>query len=313
MKMMNIVTLTLNPAVDVHCRVRDFTPCRENLARIDLTEAGGKGINVSRALTANGVSNTAFAVLGTENAAAFKDTLLADGLSLLCVTVEGRIRENITLHTDNAPETRISFEGFSADDSLLDEVENAVADKIDGNTVVVFGGRAPAGVSLEAVKRMLRRFHATGAKLVIDSRSLGRKDIAELPVWLIKPNEEEIEEYSGEKVSCVEDAIRAAEGIKKDGVENVMVSLGAGGALLCCADGCYVARAPKIEPLSTIGAGDSSIAGFLAAMARGESYDGMLRNAVCFGTAACLTAGTRPPKAEDVSAILPLVVVDKIY
>ena len=310
---MNIITLTLNPAVDVHCHVRNFAPYRENLAQIDVTEAGGKGINVSRALLANGIDSTAFAVLGEEGADEFKTALFNDGLSLCSVTVRGRIRQNITLHTDGAPETRISFVGFSASDELLCQVEQALSGKIDGNTVLVFGGRAPEGVSAEAIKRMLLRFHGMGARLVIDSRSLDRKDIAELPVWLIKPNEEEIEEYAGERINGLDGAMRAAEALRRDGVENVMVSLGAKGALLCCDDGCYLARAPKIQPISTIGAGDSSIAGFLAAASRGASYSEMLRSAVSFGTAACLTRGTQPPRAEDVSAMISEVETENIY
>ena len=117
---MKIITLTLNPAFDIHCYVPAFAPYHENLAKITDNEAGGKGVNISRALTVNGVDNLAIVVVGDENGDSFLKRLTADKMNYLAITVEGRIRENITLHTDNADETRISFEGFKTDESLLD-------------------------------------------------------------------------------------------------------------------------------------------------------------------------------------------------
>ena len=93
------------------------------------------------------------------------------------------------------------------------------------------------------------------------------------------------------------------------GVVNVMVSLGEQGAMLLNGDACYIAKPPVINAISTIGAGDSSLAGFIAAAKRGEDAAGCLKNAVTYGTAACLTEGTLPPTAEDIAAIYPQVTV----
>ena len=299
-----IITLTLNPAFDVHCFVEDFQPFHENLVASATNEAGGKGVNISRTLTANGVGNTALVVLGDENGDAFKKSLEADGIDTVEITLRGRIRENITIHTNNAPETRISFSGFSADDGLVRMVENTLDGRLDGNTILTFTGRVPHGVSVAAVKAMLGRIAATGARIVIDSRSFAVEDIIELRPWLIKPNEEEIAMYSDISVCDAESAARAARVLRDKGVENVMISLGARGAVLCCEDGCYVANAPEVTAVSTIGAGDSAIAGFVAAAKQGLSYSEMLRTAVCYGSAACITEGTRPPMPEDVARLM---------
>ena len=104
---MNIITLTLNPAFDVHCFIKGFAPYHENLATITENDAGGKGVNISRALTSCGVENLALVVLGEENGESFTRSLEADGIIYRSISVKGRIRENITVHTDNAPETRI--------------------------------------------------------------------------------------------------------------------------------------------------------------------------------------------------------------
>ena len=111
---MKIITLTLNPAFDIHCYTENFKPYHENLAKITDRDASGKGVNISRALKATGVDSLAFLVLGDENADSFERGLKADGLNYRAVTVSGRIRENITLHTEGADETRISFAGFRA-------------------------------------------------------------------------------------------------------------------------------------------------------------------------------------------------------
>ena len=306
---MNIVTLTLNPAFDIHCYVEKFAPFHENLAKVTDREAGGKGVNISRALCANGVENLALVALGDENAQSFRQSLDSDGMSYREITVKGRIRENITIHTSGADETRISFSGFDTDESLLDKAEDALSDVIADGVFVTFTGRVPSGMSIERVKEFLHRLKNKGARIVIDSKSFSLDDLIEMKPWLIKPNEEEIGEYLGRGIDSFAEVESAARALFDKGIENVMISLGAKGALLVCEDGAFVATPPKVEALSTIGAGDSSIGGFLAAAAQGLGASEMLRTAVAYGTAACMTSGTKPPRAEDVKAIFDEVVI----
>ena len=128
--------------------------------------------------------------------------------------------------------------------------------------------------------------------------------------WLIKPNEEEIGEYLGRSIDSFAEVEAAARELFDTGIENVMISLGAKGALLVCEDGAFVATPPKVDALSTIGAGDSSIGGFLAAAAQGLGSSEMLRTAVAYGTAACMTSGTKPPRAEDVKTVFDKITVE---
>ncbi len=309
---MKIITLTLNPAFDIHCHVPAFAPYHENLARITAHEAGGKGVNISRALTYNGVENLAFVVLGDENGDSFKKRLSDDNMTYSSITVAGRIRENITLHTDNADETRISFEGFKADEALLDKTLEALSGESLEGSFVTFTGRVPSGISMTAVKAFLAKLTDKGAKIVIDSRSFSLDDLIEVKPWLIKPNQEEISEYLGREIAKFEDALNAAKELYAKGIANVMISLGSKGALLVCESGAFVAKPPKVDALSTIGAGDSSIGGFLAAAVAAEPSEGMLRRAVSYGTAACMTEGTRPPMKKDVETVYTQVEVKRI-
>lgn len=307
---MKIITLTLNPAFDIHCHIDNFAPYHENLATITDREAGGKGVNISRALTVNGVENLALVVLGEENADSFRRILAADNMTYREITVGGRIRENITVHTNNADETRISFAGFEADASLLSKTEETLGDVISSDCYITFTGRVPSGIPMCEVKAFLKRLAQKGARIVIDSRSFSLDDIIELSPWLIKPNQEEIGEYLGRNVDTFEEVLCAAEQLYKKGIANVMISLGAKGALLVCAEGHFIAAPPAVDALSTIGAGDSSIGGFLAAAAKGNTASEMLKTAVAYGTAACMTSGTRPPRREDVAAVYKNVTVN---
>ena len=268
---MNILTLTLNPAFDVHCTVDRLTLGREHLCTITDREAGGKGVNISRALTKNGVDNLALVVLGEENADDFCRRLEADGMRYLPLTLPGRIRENITIHPDKGEETRLSFAGFATDESLLAAVEAAIAPELGEGDVVTLTGRVPTGLPMSTVKAFLGRLSALGARIVIDSRSFSLDDLREVRPFLIKPNGEEIAVYLGREVSGADDVLEAARALHADGIENVMISLGAEGALLVCDDGAFLATPPDVKVLSTIGAGDSSIAGFLAALSADQS------------------------------------------
>ena len=307
---MNIVTLCLNPAFDVHCEIPDFAPYHENLARITARDAGGKGINISRALLENGVDSLAFVVRGEENGAAFEQALARDGLSCRTMTVKGRIRENITCHTPGVPETRISFEGFSMDAGQLRTVYEQLEHCVDANTVVTLSGRMTAGVDAGSAKELLRGFARLGARLAVDSRSFSLTDLREMRPWLIKPNQEEISAYLGREISDFEQAAVAAKQLHDDGIGQVMVSLGGQGALLACDEGVFAASAPRVEVCSTVGAGDSAIAGFLAAQAAGGGAAERFRTAVAYGSAACMTQGTRPPRAADIARLLPTIQVN---
>lgn len=307
---MKIYTITLNPAYDVHAYAENFAPFHENLATVTSREAGGKGVNLSRALQNGGTDNTAVIVLGQDNCGEFKAELESAGLSTLLLEKPGRIRENLTLHCANAPETRISFAGFPADDSLLDEVARLL--DVDADTVITFTGRVASGMSMDQVKLFLKNLQKQGAKIVLDSKSFSIEDIYQVQPWLIKPNQEEISEYLGCQVNTIEEAMEKAQIFAHHGVTNVMVSLGEQGALLLQNGSCYIATPPVIQAISTIGAGDSSLAGFIAAAQSGWDAAGCLQNAVAYGTAACLTEGSLPPTAADITAIRTQVQVQQM-
>ena len=142
-----------------------------------------------------------------------------------------------------------------------------------------------------------------------------RDEIFCLSPYLIKPNIEEASALLGDRISGMRDAAIAAEGLFRDTcgrIGNVLITAGAEGAVLACGSGTYRATAPRIEAVSAVGAGDSTVAGFLTAACRGLSDGDKLRLATSFGTAACLEEGTRPPRPEKIREVYPAVKVEKV-
>lgn len=328
---MNLITLTLNPAIDVHCQSDTFLPFHENLAEITSRDLGGKGINISRALHANGVLNTAVILVGGNNDTEFREGLKEQLSQTKYFAAEGSVRENITLHSKEG-ETRISFRGFTAPQGILEQLKNYLSGIDLNDTIVTFTGSIPKGIEKDEALKFLLSLKEKGVRLVIDSKSIMLQDLLMLQPWLIKPNEEEIRMYAKamEKSNCAETldwkgrdsekdrmdlsfCVSAAQELHEAGIEHVMISLGEKGALFCKGDQVYHALPPKIEAKSTIGAGDSTIAGFLAAYAENTSASAetLLRSAVAYGTAACLTQGTQPPLSSDIERLYEEVQIER--
>ena len=291
-----IYTITLNPAFDLHYEMDEFVPFSENYVKKAKKSPGGKGINVSKALSVMGVSNKAYVVLGKENGDEFLNGL--KDIDIEPFYEEGRIRENITIHPEKGKETRISLDNFSLSEKVLENVEKTLFSNLKEDDFVIFAGRIPKGIEKERILTFLSAVKAKRARLVLDSNSLNVYDILNLKPYLIKPNEEEIKALA-ENLSFEEFSKK----LNNEGVENVMISLGAEGIFYSGSKESFSVKAPKIKVISTIGAGDSAIAGFVAGCDRGYSKKDRVSLSVASGSAACLSEGTNPPKKEDIERL----------
>lgn len=301
---MRIVTLTLSAAYDVHCHANKIESGRENFVTLTETNAGGKGINISRALNSYGIQNTAIVVLGEENSYEFSKRLEKDGLNFQTITVPGKIRQNITIHTDDGEETRISFGGCEATADILGKIESITDSILASGDILTFTGSIPDGVDIKEAREYVKRLEEKGIKVIVDCRSFSFSDIMDMKPFLIKPNEYEAQSYIGMSLDEESEARLAAEELRSFGIENVMITLGARGAVIATSEGSFFELAPNIKALSTIGAGDSSIAGFIYALSHGFDSKMTLRAAVAFGSASCLESGTNPPEKEYVLKLL---------
>ncbi len=297
---MKIITLTLNPAFDTHYTVKGFVPFTENYADYVSTQPGGKGVNIAKALRTYGKECENIIVLGNENAEKFEQIML---IPYTPIYADGKIRENITIHSDINPETKISLDNFFLNDEQLAQIGEKIYSSCDDNAIVTLTGRLPKGLSTDAVFEFCKNIKDKGAKLVIDSNSFSLDMLTKVGPWLIKPNEEEIGKFFRECHTLAE-AQEIAKIIHNEGIDNVLISMGKQGIAYAGKNKCFSVISPKINVVSTIGAGDSSVSGFIYAYSQGLSPEECVKHAVAFGSAACLTEGTLPPLKEDIDNLL---------
>ena len=228
---------------------------------------------------------------------------MALGMDMLVTLTEGSVRENINIqHKDR--ETVIATPGVPVGKAALADMEGKLLPLVDNDTVIAFCGSISDGSDKDGILSLLYKCKSLGASLVFDTKSLSLEQILPLKPYLIKPNEAEAEMLTGMTVSSLDDAIRAAAALRDMGCENVMLTLGGSGAVLAAYDGVYTVSSPRVEVVSTVGAGDSSIAGFLAAKREGLDSPAVLERAVAYGSAACMSLGSLPPRKENVENLI---------
>ena len=294
-----IVTVTPNPSVDRTLIIRPLA--RGELIRVRSTssEAGGKGINVSAALTAQGHPTLAVVPLSRRSLATFR-ALLREATPIDPVTIAGELRTNISLVEEDGTVTKVNEAGPMLTDREADAILDRAAAHAASATWVVGSGSLPPGAGLDLYARLVRRVGVSALVAIDADGDALRAAIEERPA-LVKPNRDELEELAGRALRTLGEAIEAARSLVAGGVGAVLVSLGPDGAIYVDADGASHAEARLDDVRNTVGAGDALLAGFLAA---GAAADG-LGEAVAWSLAACRSPGTRmgPILAADREAV----------
>jgi len=296
-----IVTLTPNPSLDRALDVDRLEVGEVNRAHAVHVDAGGKGINVSRALVRQGVPSVAVLPVGGTDGARLVALLGEHGVPADPVPVRGDTRSNVTLVETSGATTKINAPGdpFSADEveALLAAVEVHLA-AVPAPAAVVGAGSLPAGVGDDLYVRLAAIANRHHVSVVLDSS--GPPLLAAVQAGgldLIKPNDLELAELVGRSVTTVGQTVDAAREVIARGTRAVLVSLGSHGALLVTADRTWWAGGPALVPASTVGAGDTTLAGYLSVAGDPGTR---LRTAVAWGRAAVLLPGTQVPAPDDV-------------
>lgn len=290
-----IYTVTLNPAFDLHYYLDSFSPCEDNFANAVETEAGGKGINVSRVLNNLGIENKAFFLSGKENEKRFLNLLDGYGIHYDYISVNGKIRENVSLHSTNADDTRICVNGFKANDKAVESLFEKLNSEIVQDDILVFSGRLPVNVSKQKIIKDLIDLKNLGAKLFIDCASLELPDLEVLKPYFVKPNR-----YEAKALLGTDDALTSAKKLFELGIKNSCITLGGQGAVYACLDNIFTVYTKEIKAVSTVGAGDAFTAGFAAAVEKGFPPEKRIKFAVACGSASALEKGTNPPSFAEV-------------
>jgi len=302
-----IVTLTANPS---HDRTVNLAAPLERGAvqRADsvISQAGGKGVNISRACVAADLPS--IAVLPAAKDDPFVLELLAAGIDCRPVEHEGDLRVNITITEPDGTTTKLNSPGPQATPRLLRELEEALVRRAPSADWIVLAGSLPPGTPPEWYAELVTALRDAGARVAVDTSDAPLKALVEaLPTsapHLMKPNGEELASFTGHPPEELEADPLAAADAARDlvtrGVESVLVTLGPHGAVLVMADGAWHATPPPTTVVSTVGAGDSSLFGYLYGDVTGRDPDHRLALAVAYGSAAAGLHGTTIPHPRQV-------------
>jgi 1-phosphofructokinase len=307
MRPVPVVTLTANPSLD---RTLELPGPLDRGGVIRLTgattEPGGKGVNVARAVAAAGGD------VVTVLPAAADDPIVRGlrelGLAMRTVPVEAPVRTNYTVTEPDGTTTKLNEPGAA----LSAQVRAALADVLHEHAAaggwVVLSGSLPPGTPADWYATLVSALRDTGARIAVDTsgeplRALFAAGPASAPD-LLKPNDEELAQLTGIPESALADpatALAAVRTLHERGVAEVLLTRGAEGALLSTADGrVWAARPPRIAVRSTVGAGDSSLAGYVLAALAGAEPAERLRNAVAYGAASASLPGSAVPTPAQV-------------
>lgn len=298
-----IVTVTANPSVD---RAIDLPgPLRRGeVQRVTVVrnQPGGKGINVARVITEAGLATRA--LLPARAGDPLLGQLDAVALPYTSVPIDGEVRVNLTLAEPDGTTTKINEAGAGLTEGQLAQLTDLIVSSATDVQWVALCGSLPPGVPAEWYAAVTERLHAAGCKVAVDTSGPPLLAVAAAGPDLLKPNAFELAELVGGDGDALEKAAQdgdpapaaaAAATLAARTGGAVLTTLGAGGALLTTPEGAWVAKPPPIQVRSTVGAGDSSLAGYLIAQQRGLGPDERLRTAVAYGTAAAGLPGTTPP------------------
>lgn len=287
-----IYTITLNPALD---RTLWIERIRDDVSNRILEEhsfAGGKSIDVSKVLKNFGVDNIALGFVGGFAGRELEGRLLNEGIQTDFIRVSGETRTNIIIH-EKETGRQLSFNARGPEirpNEMMQLVEQIEA--LPCPAIVAIGGSLPPGVSPEIYRKIIALVKKCNTKVFLDVDGEALRIGIKAQPTVIKPNIHELSELVGHELKSLDEIVAAAREINRQGVEIVLVSMGARGILLVTDGQEYLAVPPAVKVESTIGAGDSAVAGFISGMVRGKDLKESLIYAAAAGTATTLSQGT---------------------
>ncbi|WP_019410896.1 1-phosphofructokinase [Pseudomonas psychrophila] len=290
--MAKILTITLNPALDLTVRLPQLEPGEVNRSQALQTHAAGKGVNVAQVLADLGHKVTVSGFLGEDNQQAFSALFTRRGFADAFIRVPGETRSNIKLAEDDGRVTDINGPGPHVNDlaqqALLDKLDQIAA----SHDAVVVAGSLPRGIRAQWLRELVLRLKALGLKVILDTSGEALKEGLSAGPWLVKPNGEELSEALGSPVDSVESQVAAATHLQTLGISHVVVSHGADGVNWFSRGAQTLhAQPPKVRVASTVGAGDSLLAGMVHGLISGHSPEQTLRTATAIAAMAVTQIG----------------------
>ncbi|TLD71384.1 1-phosphofructokinase [Phragmitibacter flavus] len=262
--MLASVTITLNPAIDRTVLIPGFTAGATNRVESMHSHAGGKGINVASALSDLGHRVAVSGFLGHDNTAIFERLFIAKKLEDRFVRIPGSTRQCIKIsHSEQSEITEVNFPGLTPSPNDI-EFFQAMVGALDAQWFVL-SGSIPEGVSADIYQHLIRTLRARNKKILLDTSGEPFALALEAVPHIIKPNLHELSTFVGKPLKTDAEILEATHPLLDLGIELIIVSLGAEGALFITKTQTLKATPPQVNVRSTVGAGDAMVAGIISA------------------------------------------------
>ena len=305
--MPDIITITFNPCIDKSTTVSALKPEKKLKCTLPVFEPGGGGINVARAIKKLGGEAIALYPSGGYSGK-FLDVLLErENIPVVNIETKQHTRENmIVLDIATNLQYRFGMPGQQLEENEWQSCLKAIEE--DRSEFIVASGSLPPGVPVDIFCQMARIAKKQKRKLIVDSSGEPLQHAVNEGVYLIKPNLGELSKLAGkEELEMNEIEPLAKELIQQGNCEVVVVSMGPLGAMLVSSDATHKVEAPIVKTKTTVGAGDSMLAGIVFYISQGKSLLESLQYGVACGTAATMNAGTQLCKKEDADRFYRLI------
>jgi 6-phosphofructokinase 2 len=313
MKSALIVTITLNPSLDQHITVDGLVLDGTNRWSRLHRYAGGKGIDVSRAIHEMGGRTIAYGFIGGPVGRAVEILLDEEEVPFSFTPIERETRTNfIITDSKTGRQTRIDAPGPRISRDEFERFQRKMRRIRPSPDLIVMGGSLPPGIPNDVYYSIIMEAKTFGVRTILDSDGQWLAEGIKAKPYLVKPNVREAEELLGRELPTEDAIIKGALDIVDMGVEIAVISRGGDGVIAATNNEVLKAVPPEVKVKSAVGAGDCTIAGLAIKLANEESLSKACRLAVALGTAAVLTPGTELARREDVEALLPRVKVKKI-
>jgi len=308
-----IVTITLNPTIDRTIMVHGLVLDEANRWTSLRLYAGGKGIDVSRAIHEMGGKTIAYGFIGGATGRTVEILLDEEGVPFSLTPIEQETRTNfIIADTKNNLQTRIDAPGPRISKRELERFEDRLR-RIDPRPdMMVIGGSVPPGIPTNIYYDIVTRCKNSKARCILDSAGQWLKEGIKAKPYLIKPNIREAEELLDTELPTEEATIKAVLNLVEMGIEIASISRGKDGIIAATKKSIIKAVSPPVRVVSAVGAGDCAIAGLALKLADGEPLIEACRLAVAMGSAAVLTPGTELAHRADVEKLLPQIKVSEM-
>lgn len=299
MKTFDIVTLTVNPALDKSTHFRGLVPEQKIRCETPRFDAGGGGINVSKAIAHLGGSSKALFTSGGSTGKMLKEIIEKEGLSFETIEIHSATRESFVAVDDNTNlQYRFGFKGAEINEDEKDKIIQLIQEL--KSTYLIVSGSLNEGLPIDFYKTISEITKKSGIKLIVDAYGDALIKALEAGVFMIKPNVAELSKLIGVESLEMEEINHAAKKIiASGGAEIVVVSLGPQGAVMVTKDFYEFVPAPNVVKKSTVGAGDSMVGGMVLALSQNKPLTEVIRWGVACGSAATMNDGTQLFKKED--------------